>query len=80
MFVSDMVGSHMVEKLPKTIFEERDGSTTYSIIKGVFYIADLHSKHLAYKVMKHIKYDKPIVEYTFKKAQAQAVLKDLMKK
>ena len=80
MFVSDMVGSHMVEKLPKTIFEERDGSTTYSITKGVFYIADLRSKHLAYKVMKHIKYDKPIIEYTFKKVQAQAVMKDLMKK
>jgi len=80
MFVSDMVGSRMVEKLPKTIFEERDGSTTYSITKGVFYIADLHSKHLAYKVMKHIKYEKPIIEFAWDKIKAQAVLKDLMKK
>jgi len=64
----------------KIIFEAQDGATNYSIIKGVFYIADLHSKHLAYKVMKHIKYDKPIIEYTFKKVQAQAVMKDLMKK
>ena len=63
----------------ETIFEEFDGSTRYSIIKGVFYIADLHSKHLAYKVMKHVKYEKPIIEYTFKKVQAQAVMKDLMK-
>jgi len=77
MFVSDMVGSHMVEKLPKTIFEERDGSTTYSITKGVFYIADLHSNHLAYKVMKHIKYEKPIYEYCFKKVQAEIMLKEL---
>ena len=62
-----------------TIFEEQDGSTNYSITKGVFYIADLHSKHLAYKVEKHIKYDKPIIEYCFKKVQAETVLKDLMK-
>ena len=61
-----------------TLFEEQDGSTNYSIIKGIFYIADLHSKHLCYRVMKHIKYEKPIIEYTFKKAQAEAVLKDLM--
>ena len=64
----------------KIIFEAQDGATNYSIIKGVFYIADLHSKHLAYKVMKHVKYEKPIIEYTFKKVQAQAVMKDLMKK
>ena len=63
----------------ETIFEERDGSTTYSITKGVFYIADLHSKHLAYKVMKHIKYEKPIIEFAWDKIKDQAVLKDLMK-
>ena len=63
----------------KIIFEAQDGATNYSIIKGVFYIADLHSKHLAYKVMQHVKYEKPIIEYTFKKVQAQAVMKDLMK-
>jgi len=60
------------------IFEEQDGSTNYSIIKGIFYIADLHSKHLCYRVMKHIKYEKPIYEYCFKKVQAETVLKDLM--
>ena len=79
MFVSDMIGSHMVEKLPKTIFEERDGLTNYSITKGIFYIADLHSKHLVYRVMKHIKYEKPIIEFAWDKIKAQAVLKDLMK-
>ena len=63
----------------ETILEEFDGSTRYSITKGIFYIPDLHSKHLAYKLMKHIKYQKPIIEYTFKKVQAQAVMKDLMK-
>ena len=80
MFVSDMVGSKnvKVEKLPKTIFEEQDGLTNYSIIKCIFYIADLHSKHLVYRVMKHIKYEKPIYEYCFKKVQAEIVLKDLM--
>ena len=80
MFVSDMVGSKnvKVEKLPKTIFEEQDGSTNYSITKGVFYIPDLHSKHLAYKVMKHIKYEKPIIEYCWDKIKAEIVLKDLM--
>jgi len=60
------------------IFEEQDGSTNYSIIKGIFYIADLHSKHLCFRVMKHIKYEKPIYEFCFKKAQAEIVLKDLM--
>jgi|TARA_Y100000310_G_scaffold228934_1_gene231278 hypothetical protein len=77
MFVSDMVGSHMVEKLPKTIFEEQDGATNYSIIKGIFYIADLHSKHLVYRVMKHEKYQKPIYEFCFKKVQAEIMLKEL---
>ena len=62
----------------QVIFEEQDGSTNYSIIKGIFYIADLHSKHLVYRVMKHIKYEKPIYEYCFKKVQAEIVLKDLM--
>ena len=61
------------------IFEERDGSTTYSITKGVFYIADLQSKHLDYRVMNHIKYEKPIYEYCFKKVQAEIVLKNLMR-
>ena len=59
------------------IFEEQDGSTNYSIIKGIFYIADLHSKHLCYRVMKHIKYEKPIYEYCFKKVQAEIMLKEL---
>ena len=79
MFVSDMVGSKnvKVEKLPKTIFEEFDGSTKYSITKGVFYIPDLHSKHLAYKVMKHIKYDKPIIEYCWDKIKAERILYEL---
>ena len=61
-----------------TIFEEQDGSTNYSIKKGIFYIPDLHSKHLAYKVTKHIKYDKPIIEYCWDKIKAETVLKDLM--
>ena len=80
MFVSDMVGSKnvKVEKLPETIFEEFDGSTRYSITKGIFYIPDLHSKHLAYKVTKHIKYDKPIIEYCWDKIKAEIVLKGLM--
>jgi len=79
MFLSNMVGSKnvKVEKLPKIIFEEQDGSTNYSIIKGIFYIADLHSKHLVYRVMKHIKYEKPIYEYCFKKVQAEIMLKEL---
>ena len=85
--VSDMVGSKNVkikdaslqdiERLPKTIFEEFDGSTRYSITKGIFYIPDLHSKHLAYKVMKHIKYDKPIIEYCWDKIKAEIMLKEL---
>jgi len=60
------------------IFEEQDGLTNYSITKGVFYIPDLHSKHLAYKVMKHIKYEKPIIEFCWDKIKAEIVLKDLM--
>ena len=62
----------------KIILEEFDGSTRYSIEKGVFYIADLRSKHLAYKVEKHIKYDKPIIEYCWDKVKAETVLKELM--
>ena len=62
---------------PDTIFEEQDGLTKYSIIKGIFYIADLHSKHLVYRVMKHIKYEKPIYEFCFKKVQAEIMLKEL---
>ena len=62
----------------ETIFEEFDGSTRYSITKGIYYIPDLHSKHLAYKVMKHIKYDKPIIEYCWDKIKAETVLKGLM--
>ena len=60
------------------IFEEQDGFTNYSIKKGIFYIPDLQSKHLVYRVMKHIKYEKPIYEFCFKKVQAEIVLKDLM--
>ena len=80
MFVSNMVGSKnvKVEKLPKTIYEEYNGTTTYSITKGVFYIPDLHSKHLAYKVIKHIKFEKPIIEFCWDKIKAEIVLKDLM--
>ena len=61
----------------ETIFEEFDGSTKYSITKGVFYIPDLHSKHLAYKVMKHIKFDKPIIEYCWDKIKAERILYEL---
>ena len=71
-FVNELANPHLTmnvkrEKLPETIFEEFDGSTRYSITKGIFYIPDLHSKHLAYKVMKHIKYDKPTIEYCWDK-------------
>ena len=59
------------------IFEEQDGSTKYSIIKGIFYITDLQSKHLVYRVMKHIRYEKPIYEFCFKKVQAEIMLKEL---
>ena len=62
-----------------TIFSEKDGDTFYSITKGVFYIKDFMAEMLAYRVMKHTQYSKPIVEYTFVKTQAEAILKDLMK-
>ena len=75
---SELVGKHNYFKRD-VIFHEIDGDTTYSIHKGVFFIRDLKSKHLAYKVMKHIKYEKPIIEYVFKKTQAEVILKDLMK-
>ena len=83
-FVNELANPHLTmnvkrEKLPETILEEFDGSTRYSITKGIFYIPDLHSKHLAYKVEKHIKYDKPIIEFCWDKIKAEIVLKDLMK-
>ena len=59
------------------IFEEQDGLINYSIIKGVFYIADLQSKHLVYRVMKHIKYEKPIIEFCWDKIKAEIMLKEL---
>ena len=64
----------------ENIFYEKDGDTNYSITKGVFFIPDLKAKMLAYRVMKHIKYEKPIIEFAWDKVKAQAVLKDLMKK
>ena len=61
------------------IFEEQDGSTKYSIVKGIFYISDLHSKHLAYRVMKHVRNEKPTYDFCWDKVKAEIVLKDLMK-
>ena len=63
----------------KIIFEEQDGSTKYSIVKGIFYISDLHSKHLAYRVMKHVRNEKPTYDFCWDKVKAEIVLKDLMK-
>ena len=60
-----------------TLFEEQDGSTNYSICKGVFYIPDLKSKHICYRVMKHIKYEKPIYEFLWDKIKAEIMLKEL---
>ena len=61
----------------KIIFEEQDGSTKYSIVKGIFYISDLHSKHLVYRVMNHIKYEKPIYEFLWDKIKAEIMIKEL---
>ena len=61
------------------IFEEQDGSTKYSIVKGIFYISDLQSKHLTYRVMKHVRNEKPTYEFCWDKVKAEIVLKDLMK-
>ena len=63
----------------ENIFYEKDGDTSYSITKGIFYIKDLNAKMNAFRVMKHTNYSKPIVEYCFQKVQAEIVLKDLMK-
>ena len=63
----------------ENIFYEKDGDTSYSITKGIFYIKDLNAKMNAFRVMKHTNYSKPIVEYCFQKTQAEIVLKDLMK-
>ena len=82
MFVSDMVGSKNVKvenNQQENIFYEKQGDTNFSITKGVFYIPDLKAKMSAFRVMKHTNYSKPIVEYVFKKTQAEIVLKDLMK-
>ena len=61
----------------KIIFEEQDGSTKYSIVKGIFYISELHSKHLAYRVMKHVRYEKPTYEFVWDKIKAEIMLKEL---
>ena len=58
----------------KIIFEEQDGSTKYSIVKGIFYISDLHSKHLAYRVMKHVRYEKPIYEFLWDKVSTSQAI------
>ena len=63
----------------ENIFYEKDGDTHYTITKGVFYIADFMADMSAFRVMKHIKYQKPIVEYVFQMTQAEVILKDLMK-
>ena len=59
------------------IFEEQDGLIKYSIVKGIFYISDLQSKHLAYRVMKHVRYEKPTYEFCWDKVKAETVLKEL---
>ena len=59
------------------IFEEQNGSTKYSIVKGIFYISDLQSKHLAYRVMKHVRYEKPTYEFCWDKVKAEIFLKEL---
>ena len=63
----------------ENIFYKKDGDTNYSITKGVFFIPDLKAKMNAFRVMKHINYSKPIVEYCFEKVKAEIILKDLMK-
>ena len=63
----------------ENIFHQKDGDTSYSITKGIFYIKDLNAKMLAFRVMKHTNYSKPIVEFAWDKIKAEAVLKDLMK-
>jgi|TARA_R110000824_G_scaffold226271_1_gene414071 hypothetical protein len=63
----------------ENIFYEKDGNTSYSITKGIFYIPDLCGTAKAFRVMKHTNYSKPIVEYCFEKVKAEIVLKDLMK-
>ena len=62
----------------ETIYQNKDGDTNYSIVKGVFFIPDLKAKMSAFRVMKHTNYSKPIVEYCFEKVKAEIVLKDLM--
>jgi hypothetical protein len=62
----------------ENIFNEKDGDTNYSIVKGVFFIPDLKAKMSAFRVMKHTNYSKPIVEYCFEKVKAETVLKELM--
>jgi len=62
----------------ENIFYEKDGDTSYSITKGIFYIKDLNAKMNAFRVMKHTNYSKPIVEYCFQKTQAEIILKGLM--
>jgi len=62
----------------ETIYQNKDGDTNYSIVKGVFFIPDLHAKMKAFRVMKHTNYSKPTVEYCFEKVKAEIVLKDLM--
>ena len=59
------------------LFEEQDGSTKYTIVKGIFYISDLHSKHLAYRVMKHVRNEKPTYDFCWDKVKAEIVLKEL---
>ena len=63
----------------ENIFHQKDGDTSFSITKVIFYIKDLNAKMIAFRVMKHTNYSKPIVEYVFQKTQAEIVLKDLMK-
>ena len=60
----------------ENIFHQKDGDTNYSITKGIFYIPDLKAKMLAYRVMKHTNYSKPIVDYTLTKTQAEICLKE----
>ena len=71
----------MQDKIIYEDIDEDNGNgehTTYSIRHGVFYIPELKSKMKAFKVMKHIKYSKPIIEFCFDKIKAEAVLNELI--
>ena len=60
-----------------THFTQTQDGAEYTIEEGLFYIPDLNSKNIAFKVMKQMQGRKPVIEYCLTNRSAWSILKDM---